>query len=319
MTAAYLAHDNDDAVSWLPSNLKEYKGVSFVTGGDQNATTLANYLAFYYNHYHQLASPAGDDANVPLLGSSSGVKIVSKCISLNPIDLCPPQDWIFRRSDVDGLNAAISGAKFEQLSYELEYLLEEYNKLAKAYPERTSDTWKLISIIIGTNNACEEPCDQAFAGPRDQPSFFRDRLNEVLNKLENSQMAPKLIVVLGALLDISDMEKWIAETDTNSFCAGTEEARRDSCPCVFSDVGRQRLSLRISTYNEVMKNVTQSYHEQPDPKITVLYWPGLATLNVSSIPIDFVSPYDCYHPSQHGQAGLATLLWYPFEMLACDC
>lgn len=95
----------------------EYRGISYSTGGDQNATTIAKYL----QHYNPDLDGMGYKTSIPLTPYCSG------------------------------LNCAVSGAVVEDLPSQLEHLT---NHLKSKTYEKYQDEWKLLTIFIGANNAC---------------------------------------------------------------------------------------------------------------------------------------------------------------------
>lgn len=78
-----------------PLQLLEYRGVSYATGRDPGALTLANFM----NNY------------TPNVGGSTGAHLVTLCAAGGP--LCTPH-WGL----TDGLNSAISGAHASNLPFE---------------------------------------------------------------------------------------------------------------------------------------------------------------------------------------------------------
>ena len=107
MTAAFGAEDYP----------LEYRGVSYSTGGDPNASTVATFL----QHYNPDLDGMGYKTSVPLTPYCSG------------------------------LNCAVSGAVVEDLPSQLSHLTNHLN--SKTY-KKYQDEWKLLTIFIGANNAC---------------------------------------------------------------------------------------------------------------------------------------------------------------------
>lgn len=146
----------------------EYRGVSYIAGGDHDVSTLANLIKRY--------SPS-------LFGASVQSHPVEFCYGL----LCPPyQYW----PNLDQLNGAQSGSMAINLRHQLDdYVLPRLER----YRQNTS--WTFLNIQIGSNDLCMG-CEAVSAGvgflsPDVYEAILRDTIDAIRAEI------PRVIVNLG--------------------------------------------------------------------------------------------------------------------------
>jgi phospholipase B1, membrane-associated len=291
---------------------KEYRGVSFITGGDPDVLSIANLLAPFSHNQAQSTQST-------IFGISRGSNFVRKCISVFGEDICPPNEWLYEEPEA-GLNVAISGATTELLEKEADQFFKIYGGLKSKNKAVFEASWKIVTLFIGINNACQEPCDKPFARPEDSPEAYRKAIEGLISRLRYNFQ--RVILVLIGLPNLANYEQWIL-TRGQAYCQETATIKHRSCPCVTSESFRKILSERIRTYNDVLKNITLATTNPSCPpsdatcsSFKIIHWPGLQNMDFLSIkfrenlyPMDLLSPFDCYHPSQLGQEAIAVSLW----------
>eukprot|EP01111_Echinosteliopsis_oligospora_P007538 TRINITY_DN2273_c0_g1_i2.p1 TRINITY_DN2273_c0_g1~~TRINITY_DN2273_c0_g1_i2.p1 ORF type:complete len:222 (-),score=57.57 TRINITY_DN2273_c0_g1_i2:153-818(-) len=135
--------------------LDEFRGQSWSIGGDENATTMANFLKTY---------------NPNVVGMSLGHHFVELCYG----PICPGQ----YHPTQDVLDCAQSGAMIEDLvKHEMKYLMDQ---LTSNPAININEDWKLITILIGANDLCAS-CTlfKPFLSPDEYEAHLDTLLSEI--------------------------------------------------------------------------------------------------------------------------------------------
>lgn len=294
----------------MPGSWIEYRGQSFSIGGDFKAVTLPN----FFQHYH----PCRNN----ILGPSKGERYISYC----PGSWCPPADFLYRR-ETDGLNAAISGAEVDIIDRQTDYLIQAIRELEEdpEWGDNVKRDWKFITVFMGMNDICDGPCTSVFApnGQVGSASLYEVQIRKTLESLREA--LPRTVIHLVQLFDISDLEAWASTFDE---CCNASWMHNLLCPCTKTELGRHCLSARLKAYNKILENIADDYatfvtvketadsstfkiRKRPIYKdFAVILSRTLADLNImEDVPIDFVSKFDCFHPSTLGHQTVAVALW----------
>ena len=114
--------------------IREFRGLSWSIGGDDDAYTVPNFFARVSGHVHKAP-----------LGASLGVQIPLEAVNIKGH---PIRDWDPR---VDQLNGAVSLAKIQDLDAQMDYLVAQSKKTPGL---DFGNDWKVLTILIGANNLC---------------------------------------------------------------------------------------------------------------------------------------------------------------------
>lgn len=77
------------------------------------------------------------------------------------------------------------------------------------------------------------------------------------------------------------------------------------CAC-HADADHKSMDDLAASYNEQLITIANKYKAQPNGTFAVVYRP--ANINIMSFPIDALSNYDCFHPSQKGHQWMAKVI-----------
>jgi len=122
------------------------------------------------------------------------------------------------------------------------------------------------------------------------------------------------------------LEPWTAVHERH--CGHAAWMRHYLCPCTKTALGRRCLAARTRAYNSVLENIAEEYaqvyvkaptrseshlklHRRPKYNdFAVILGKSATEMNLmEDVPIEFVSPFDCFHPSLLGHQSLAVALW----------
>lgn len=260
--------------------LNEYRGLSWSIGGDNNATTLANFLQTY---------------NPNLQGPSLGSHLVEICYG----PLCPPFQY---RPAKDVLNSAQSGAMVEDLvNHEFDYLLKQLNSNPNINME---EDWKLLTILIGANDLCAS-C--TFVKNFLDPDEFEAHLGTVLEKVRTN--IPRVFVQIVELFNLSQVYDLSLKT---KICTDIHRVVFIECDCLFSpgaNQTRQQVDEYAQAYNAKSRALAAQYQKLNYPDFTVVTQPFGRNAMIKDMPTDLLSTLDCFHPSLIAHEGMAIALW----------
>ena len=152
----------------------ELRGVSFSIGGDENRTTLPNFLKYF---------------NPNLKGAARGSHIIETYEDKH-------------RFEMDQLSAAQSEAKAEHLDSELDYLISHLKS------SNLMDEWKILTIFIGTNDICASCEAETFEFLKAEQ--YKKRMKNALIRIK--QEIPKVFVNILTMIDLAPIRQF--ENDT---------------------------------------------------------------------------------------------------------
>jgi phospholipase B1 len=241
----------------------EYRGLSFGVGGDGDLSQMVT---------------------IPNILKQFNPEIFGQSYRVAPV-------WYERFSQ---LNLAVTGDKSEDLKNQAKMLV---NRI-KDIPFQ-NEKWKLITINIGTNDACQY-CDQKRSSPRKWIKDYKkglDYLYANLRKTYVNVVSVRSMSFLKAFQENHPVCKWFL---------------KEQCPCLnheFADSFQEK-------FNEMLSNLVQHYNRHD---FTVEFQPFWSNVNVSlnssdasnndsSSDLSYMAP-DCFHLSQKGHASAARSLW----------
>jgi len=262
------------------AGLKEFRGLSFSMGGDEDAVTVANFLKHYNRH---------------LQGASLGAHRGEWCFGR----LCPPWQYV---PHSDRFNAAQSGARMANLQHEMNYLVPAIQQSEK-YKE---DSIKLITIFIGSNDLC-----MACHGQLDMVQA-EELLNQLLGDIKLE--LPYSIVNLVSLIKVSQ----IYDVSSNSEYCTELRARRPmlfECSCAFDDsedgnAKRVRMDKMAVEYNKLFHKLARRFNRKRDERFAVVVDPIFEEMDIRKWnATELLSSVDCFHPSALAHSHMATAIW----------
>jgi len=260
--------------------LNEFRGKSWCIGGDDNATTVPNFLSTYVPN---------------LQGSAKGRHALEYCGG----PFCPD----FQYHPVEDVhNAAQSGAMIMNLgTHEMDYLLKQvYNN-----PNiDIQNDWKLLTILIGANDICS-CCDnnQSYTGP----DAFENDVRTVLERVRSTLPRTFVNLILG--FNISDVYYLGRKT---LYCELHQRVFSFECECIFdknADATRKEVNVVTQLYNQRLLKIEAEYKAKNYSDFAAIVQPFLYQTNAVDFPESFLSTFDCFHPSLVAHETFAIGLW----------
>jgi phospholipase B1 len=175
-------------------------------------------------------------------------------------------------------------------------------------------------MFIGINDICSLNCDKLFPDSPTEfghPAYYE---TQVRNMIESIRLnLPRTIVNIFSLFNISQINDW---TNGVPHCEPTKFVRENMhCPCLSSQAGKDLLDQRVVAYNQVLDNIQASYMKNSEKDnagkiplyedFAVILSPTFKDIHLqNNLPIEFLSDFDCYHPSTLGHQIIAIATWY---------
>ncbi|KAI9094665.1 hypothetical protein DFS34DRAFT_651907 [Phlyctochytrium arcticum] len=262
--------------SWPPTmySTLEDRGVSFISGGDEGATTLARYFGMY-----------GD-----VKGMSFGSHLPEICYG----PACLP----FQYRPQDHLNAAQSGAFWSNIQYELSYLITRMKTDPSIDYERD---FKLINVFMGNNDACLKCLTPGIK------VYYMSLLTHLLTEIRAS--VPNVVVNLMMGFNVSQV--YDATVD-EPYCDRLRKFGRPFvCACAFqSPETRTAMDELTQTVNSLLTKVAMDFNSPQNPTFKVIVDPLLRDVRVRDWGLDYLSRADCFHPALAAHEVMAQGVWY---------
>ena len=265
-------------------DLQEYRGQSWLIGGDANAQTLATFFKNY--------SPK-------LVGASVGNHMVELCWG----NVCPAK----QKPELDVLNAAMSGAMMYDFVHgpgnQVRYLQEQLEDKRQIID--IEKDWKLLSIFVGANDMCVQ-CEEIPIEPTsgsDYEKYFRETLQELQKSI------PRLYVNVGLLFNISQIYNLSLQA---SHCKNIHRLLPEECMCAFKsgeagDAHRKKMDQTAAMYNSIIENVAAEFNTSDS--FVVVTQPAMRDGTLHNFPLSFISTLDCFHPSLEAHQLMAKVMW----------
>jgi len=273
MTAAFAAKSH-----FVLDGLREYRGLAYCTGGDEGEYTIPNFL----EHTTGRRLP----------GVSVGESIPFDAIEWNKHIIRP------HNPPKDHLDAAQSQAKVQDvLRDQVDYLVQQLN--ATEGIDFNND-WKMLTILIGANNAGGSCRNTSYS----HPDYYEDQLRQVLDKVHAD--IPRVWVNLLTMFNVSQL--WDRVWSKDVYCRDFHEVFKTEFGCVNTgEAGRKILDETLMEYNVRMRSIAQDWATKNLTEFHVQVQPALEDMVV--LDRMFVSELDCLHPSNYAHAAWAIALW----------
>jgi len=262
--------------------MNEFRGQSYSIGGDDNATTIPNFLSTYVPN---------------IIGAAKGHHILEYC----PGAPCP--DFQYHPA-IDVFNAAQSGAMAINLPlHQLGYLIPQIAK----HPEiDLENDWKLLTILIGANDICEACVNSNLSYTT--PDAFEQYLMQTLQKVQTSLPRTFVNLILG--FNLSEVYNLASKS---LYCEAHERIFAFECACLFNKTSgpttRAFIDQLTQQYNERVYRVANYWSAQKYAGFAVVVQPFLHLTTAKDLPLSFLSDFDCFHPSLFAHENLAIALW----------
>ncbi|KAG7539647.1 hypothetical protein FFLO_03446 [Filobasidium floriforme] len=263
---------------------EEYRGVSFSTGGDADAVTLANNIRYY---------------NPDLKGQSYGhhrPPVLSKAFGHTPAN--------------DGLNAAKSGAKAKDLLSQVEdYILPSLNEVGVETGE-----WKLMTLSIGANDVCDYClAGNSTVGGPGSPEEFADNVKKAIVAARDNIREVHVVVV--GLFQVSSIYNLSRQQPPCTplrlppiFPTLPIECQCAWAPGPLGDASRKKMDALGEEYNQALQVVVAELNAENRGDFMVIWQPG-TFLSLADFPTIALSPIDCFHPSREAHRRIGAGLW----------
>ncbi|KAI9280017.1 hypothetical protein BY458DRAFT_430914 [Sporodiniella umbellata] len=260
------------------SFLSESRGQSFAIGGDPGAVTVANFIKHF---------------NPRLKGSSVFVHPVTRCMGDDCNDILALHYPMF-----DHYNGALSGPITLNLHREVDYLIKEMKKMPK---KRFQESWKLITMQIGSNDQCHS-CKDSESHLKFTPELYGKHVEEVIERIQKE--IPRVVINLFGSFKISGLVRLVR--DQNEYCHFNKFLGYDKeCACSKTEKGLEEMDDASDAYNVELQKISEKYKGQVNGSFAVLYNP--APVNLQSFPLDAISNVDCFHPNLKGHRWFAKI------------
>jgi len=277
ITAAFAA--TAGKVLTVPIIPREDRYLSYTSGGGSEQYTVHDFLQLY---------------NENVQGGSIGQTLPIDALEIGGHHITPI------KTGVVGLNAALSGAKIQDISQEIDFLVQqlktEYNQTVDF-----ENSWKMATMLIGANNLCVV-CHNNTA---DTPETFGQLLNASIAQMYSS--IPRVRLNILPIFNITQVYAW---SQTNRYCTDIWGIL-DECPCLSShsstNADRHAVNVAAVQYRQVVDDVVAYWQSQTLNDFAVTVQPFSGSLKI--INGDLTSDFDCFHPSELAHAYLGSILW----------
>ncbi len=281
----------------------EDRGVSFATGMDAGATTLASLLE---------AFGSATIASGAIRGGSVGSRIASLC--LPALDWCPPEALAHAPS-IDACNGALSGATSASLPAQLAYVRRQAAALkdspanpwlwTREHGVAPVAEWRLLTLFVGMNDICHHACRSRTR----LAANFRRHVMAALREIRET--LPQTLVNILLLPDASKIARLVNGEAGRARCITSRLGLlRALCPCAARGAPEDLALMQqaVRRFNEILLDTVRLV--APTAAFAITISPILRDTDVSQdVPTSFTSSLDCFHPSQLGQANLAKAIW----------
>ena len=250
--------------------LIENRGAAWSIGGDERATTLAN----FFRHF-----------NADVMGFSAG----NHALEMHG------QPHHFEQ---DGLNAAQSGAVVQDMESQVDYLEAAIKRMG--HRADMENDWKVLTLWVGGNNICSV----CLGKPEDSPAAFETALDRALQRLR--QRIPRVFV---NLIPYGPMSRLKLLGQQNPMCS-LVHAFANECPCAFrarNQTDVTAMDNAVVAYNRVLHALAKKYDRLRDPQFAVVVQPFMQEAHIPDAT--FLSSLDCFHPSLLAHETMAVHLW----------
>ncbi|KAI8065684.1 hypothetical protein BC940DRAFT_303329 [Gongronella butleri] len=257
------------------TDFKQHRGLSWLSGGDEDATSIANYIKHY--------SP-------DLYGSSKGVR---------DLPMCPETFFCLNYThsfETDQLNAALPSATSNGVVEQVQYLMKHIGR-----GSQYDNDWKVINIFMGSNDI------GVSCLPNYRVDNFDKNIRAGLHLIKKE--IPKVLVNLIALFHT---EKIISKEQPNYRKKFEHEPsldpRKFECLCIREPLfGKLTLGSHVDQFNRALKNIAEDYSSNDAGTFATVF--RNINLDVDTLPSTALSNLDEYHPNVLAYKYFSTALW----------
>ncbi|KAI8344619.1 hypothetical protein BC941DRAFT_464830 [Chlamydoabsidia padenii] len=281
---AGVAAINADTPNVDEKSFKQYRGLSWLSGADPEATSIFNYVKHY--------SP-------DVTGGSHGVRALPIC---DKTFFCLDGQSVYEQ---DALNAAIPASISNHMKNQIEYL-NGHMGVDSPYAKK----WKMINVFLGTNDL-SVACTLKY-GLFNYERNMRKGLEALRKNFDN---------VIVNIVGLSHTERIVGLTDRKQpgyrkvYLDGKLDPQDYECFCcrepkLFPTLGKIDISLHVGLFNGVLQRLARDYgrggHLGSDT-FTVVYQPFM--VDIDSLPVEALSNIDGYHPNVISYKFFSKFLW----------
>ncbi|KAI8084802.1 uncharacterized protein BX664DRAFT_387486 [Halteromyces radiatus] len=276
---AGVAAMNIDSEFVTEDDFKQYRGLSWLSGGDPGASSIANYIKHYSSD---------------LFGSSTGVRQLPLC-EKTFFCLTYPHEF-----EQDQLNAAIPSAVSNTIEEQVDYISKYIG-----VDSSQSQNWKLINIFIGTNDISVS-CMPDYRAANYEKNI-RAGLARLKEKVDHAVINIVGLVHTEQIIGLTDKQPGYRKYFQDQ---KTDPQLFECMCCRLPGLGKIDIGLHVDRFNKILQSVAKEYG--PDGTLgsdsfTVVYQPF--PLNIKSIPPTAISNLDGYHPNINAHRFFSKALW----------
>jgi lysophospholipase L1-like esterase len=264
------------------SNIREYRANVFSIGAN-TTNSLNNYLSFY--------NPGLVGASTGYTSPVGGMKNDYMMVSLpNPTE--------------SKLNAGESGAIADDIISQIDYLKNQLQTTYKGVVDFDND-WKHLAPINRVKCLCQACVNETRASPANYESSLDDALSHLQKEI------PRVFVSVITLFNLSTVYNTF---QTSDYCKNVRSSIFNTeCLCIAKDytpAGLQKVDDYAVQYNQILYKLASKYQAKKDPNFTVKVQPCTENFVIpSNIGTQFLSQFDCFHPSAYADGVMAVALW----------
>lgn len=202
------------------------------------------------------------------------------------------------------LNVARTGAHAEEMLGQAQVLVQ---KMRASDNIDFDNDWKLVTILIGSNDICQLPCVNDTLG---EPDIWIRNISNALDYLQDN--LPRTFVNLVQLGDINSLQREIIRNTTSAQTCRSFFAFVCQCSAFGPDSIGDQFDTILMEYQQNLRDLVGSGRYDVSDDFTVVLQPFLSTtvFQETGGETDISSfAADCSHLSATGNRDLANSLW----------
>lgn len=172
-----------------------------------------------------------------------------------------------------GLNAAISGAKVQDISGQIDYLVTQLTTTYNSSVDFEND-WKVATILIGANNLCVACYNETANTPQTYAQLMNDSIAQIY------QSIPRVRLNVLPMFNITQVYYWSQE---NQYCKRVWRLL-DECPCLSSaqstETDRRLVNDNAVQYRALLSEVVQYWQSLNLESFSVTIQPFSETVRI---------------------------------------
>jgi len=208
-------------------------------------------------------------------------------------------------SSIARLNAAESGAIADDIVSQIDYLRNTMLSPIYSTSIDFKNDWKHLTVLIGANNLCQACVNETRASPDNYEAALDNAFAYLRTQI------PRVFVSVITMFKLSTVYNTF---QTSSYCKTARSlVFNTECLCIaqdYSAAGLQKVDDYAVEYNNRLYKLAAKYQALNDPEFTIKIQPATQNFSIpESIGVQFLSEFDCFHPSAFADATMGVALW----------